>query len=193
MPELVAATVREDAARRGSTLGAFGTLALLLRAFSLGGGTYTGIEAVSNGLQILREPRVQTGRRTMTYMAVSLALTAGGLILCYLLAGVTRVPGQTLNAVLDEEAGRARRSAAGAVAAGVRPPHPRSPRGRSSSSRRRPGFLDGPRVLSNMAIDSWVPHRFSLLSDRLVTQNGILVMGGRRDRRSSSTRAGRST
>ena len=40
------------------------------------------------------------------------------------------------------------------------------------------GFLDGPRVLSNMALDSWVPHRFSLLSDRLVTQNGILVMGG---------------
>ncbi|CAG1770175.1 partial Potassium transporter KimA, partial [uncultured bacterium] len=40
------------------------------------------------------------------------------------------------------------------------------------------GFLDGPRVLSNMAIDSWVPHRFSLLSDRLVTGNGILVMGG---------------
>ena len=28
-----------------------------------------------------------------------------------------------------------------------------------------------------MAIDSWIPHRFSLLSERLVTQNGILVMG----------------
>ena len=29
-----------------------------------------------------------------------------------------------------------------------------------------------------MAIDSWIPHRFSLLSERLVTQNGVLVMGG---------------
>jgi hypothetical protein len=38
------------------------------------------------------------------------------------------------------------------------------------------GFLDGPRVLSNMAIDSWLPSRFAHLSDRLVTQNGILVM-----------------
>jgi hypothetical protein len=39
------------------------------------------------------------------------------------------------------------------------------------------GFLDGPRVLANMAVDSWVPHRFYQLSDRLVTQNGIVLMG----------------
>jgi K+ transporter len=39
------------------------------------------------------------------------------------------------------------------------------------------GFIDGPRVLANMAQDSWVPHRFSHLSERLVTQNGVLLMG----------------
>ena len=39
------------------------------------------------------------------------------------------------------------------------------------------GFLDGPRVLANMALDRWVPTRFATLSDRLVTQNGILIMG----------------
>jgi amino acid transporter len=39
------------------------------------------------------------------------------------------------------------------------------------------GFLDGPRVLANMALDSWMPHRFAHLSDRLVAQNGVLVMG----------------
>ncbi len=54
----------------------------------MGGGTYTGIEAVSNGLQILREPRVQTGKRTMLYMAISLSFTAGGILLCYLLNNV---------------------------------------------------------------------------------------------------------
>ena len=31
---------------------------LFLRAYSLGGGTYTGIEAVSNNVQSLAEPRV---------------------------------------------------------------------------------------------------------------------------------------
>jgi hypothetical protein len=39
------------------------------------------------------------------------------------------------------------------------------------------GFLGGPAVLSNMAVDSWVPHKFRYLSTRLVTQNGIVVMG----------------
>jgi len=45
------------------------TIFILLRAYSLGGGTYTGIEAVSNGVQILREPRVQNAKKTMLYMA----------------------------------------------------------------------------------------------------------------------------
>ena len=36
---------------------------------------------------------------------------------------------------------------------------------------------DGPRVLANMAVDRWMPTRFASLSDRLVTQNGVLLMG----------------
>src|SRR5205823_8408339 len=39
------------------------------------------------------------------------------------------------------------------------------------------GFIDGPRVMANMAIDSWLPHRFSQLSDRLTMQNGVFLMG----------------
>jgi len=40
------------------------------------------------------------------------------------------------------------------------------------------GFIDGPRVMANMASDSWLPHRFAQLSDRLTMQNGVLLMGG---------------
>jgi hypothetical protein len=39
------------------------------------------------------------------------------------------------------------------------------------------GFVDGPRVLASMAIDRWVPNRFANLSSRLVTRNGIILMG----------------
>ena len=39
------------------------------------------------------------------------------------------------------------------------------------------GFIDGPRVLANMAHDSWIPHWFASLSERLATHNGILLMG----------------
>src|SRR3972149_4047073 len=52
-----------------TTLGMGGMLLLFARAYAMGGGTYTGIEAVSNGLAVRREPRVQTGKRTMLYMA----------------------------------------------------------------------------------------------------------------------------
>ena len=174
MPELVATTARETR-HTWATLGGLGTIALMLKAFSMGGGTYTGIEAVSNGLQVLREPRVRTGRRTMTYMAVSLSLTAGGLILCYLLADVYRVQGQTLNAVLVRKlSGEALGSGA---AAGGFVLLTLLAEGALLFVGAQAGFLDGPRVLANMAIDSWIPHRFSLLSERLVTQNGILVMG----------------
>jgi hypothetical protein len=40
------------------------------------------------------------------------------------------------------------------------------------------GFIDGPRVMSNMAMDSWLPHRLAQLSDRLSMQDGVLLMGG---------------
>ena len=68
----------------------------------MGAGTYTGIEAVSNGMQIMRDPKVQTGKRTMVYMATSLAITAGGLLVCYLLFHIKPVEGMTLNAILAD-------------------------------------------------------------------------------------------
>src|SRR5205807_2853663 len=101
VPELVS-EVRAGMAQGTSKYGAMGLALLFLRAYSLGGGTYTGIEAVSNGLQIMREPRVQTGKRTMVYMALSLALTAGGILIGYLLLNTHHVEGKTMNAILAE-------------------------------------------------------------------------------------------
>lgn len=154
-----------------ATLGAGGLFLLFLRAYSLGGGTYTGIEAVSNGLAIMREPRVETGKRTMLYMAASLAITASGLLLCYLLWNVTAVDGKTMNAVLAERfVGSMPLGGAFVVLLLVS-------EGAILIVAAQAGFVDGPRVLANMAVDSWVPRRFAALSERLTTQNGILLMG----------------
>ncbi|MEO8585812.1 MAG: APC family permease [Acidobacteriota bacterium] len=174
VPELVAQTASETRST-WVELGAWGTIMLLLKAFSLGGGTYTGIEAVSNGLQILREPRVKTGKRTMAYMAVSLSFMAGGLILCYLLANVRKAEGATLNAALYQVLSRELFGTGGVSAAFVFVLLVSE--GLLLFVAAQSSFLAGPRVLANMAIDSWVPHRFSLLSERLVTQNGVLLMG----------------
>jgi len=154
-----------------ATLGLGGMLLLFLHAYSLGGGTYTGIEAVSNGLTIMREPRVQTGKRTMLYMAASLAVTAAGLLLCYLLWDVASVPGKTMNAVLVERFVEVVPLGTAFVILTL------VSEGALLVVAAQAGFVDGPRVLANMANDSWVPRRFAALSDRLTTQNGILLMG----------------
>jgi len=155
-------------------IGWVAAISLFLRAYSLGGGTYTGIEAVSNNVQTLREPIVRTGKITMFYMATSLAFTAGGIILLYLLWRAQPVEGQTLNAVVF-----------GTIIESLG-----LPAGLSHAAllivlvteagllfvAANTGFLGGPQVLSNMAADSWLPHQFRHLSTRLVTQNGIVIM-----------------
>jgi amino acid transporter len=169
----VAAETAVQVSRTHSELGLYGMFYLLLKAFSMGAGTYTGIEAVSNGLSILREPKVKTGKRTMLYMAASLAFTVFGLTLAYLLFKVGQTPGKTLNAVLFESLTASWPGAYGKwfvyVCLGSE--------ALILLAAAQAGFLGGPRVLANMALDKWFPTRFGLLSDRLVTQNGIFLMG----------------
>jgi amino acid transporter len=171
LPETLDATSQAGRAMGWAPLAAF-----LLLAYAQGGGTYTGLEAVSNNVNVLAEPRVHTGKLTMLYMAASLAFTAGGIILLYLLWNVKPVEGQTLNAVafgavlkdMGFDSPFAFQSALFvvlALEAGL------------LLVAANTGFLGGPAVLSNMASDSWVPHKFRYLSTRLVTENGILVMG----------------
>jgi amino acid transporter len=174
VPEIgaVAGQVRSGFQGGLATLGLGGMALLFLRAFSMGGGTFTGIEAVSNGLQILREPRVQNGKRTMVYLSVSLALTAGGILVCYLLLGVSPVAGKTLNAVLAGEV------FGGWSFGGVLALITIFTEGAILLVAAQTGFVDGPRVMGNMAVDYWFPHRFASLSSRLTMQNGVLLMGG---------------
>lgn len=174
----VAMTVHHTAADvRSATaqFGFFGMMLLVLRAYSMGAGTFTGIEAVSNGMSMLREPRVRTARRTMTYMAWSLVFTAGGLTFAYLLYRLTGHPGgtKTLNALLFENmtahwpGGLAKTFILVTLVS----------EGAILFVAAQTGFLGGPKVLANMALDRWLPSRFAMLSDRLVTQNGVLMMG----------------
>lgn len=156
-------------------LGVLGMLALLMHAYSLGAGTYTGIEAVSNSMQVMREPRVATAKRTMLYMAVSLALTAGGLIVAYLLLGIEPVKDKTLNQVLTEDF--VREAGLGASGARIFVLVTLLSEGALLVVAAQAGFIGGPRGLANMAHDSWMPRWFANLSERLVVHNGILIMG----------------
>src|SRR5262249_45903453 len=152
-------------------------LKLVMRAYSLGGGTYTGIEAVSNGVGIMREPRVQTAKRTMLLMASSLAICAAGLLVAYLLWQCRPVAGKTMDAeLLGRVAGRW--SLAGLHVGKAFVVIALVSEGALLFVAAQAGFVDGPRVMANMAGGSWLPPRFSALSERLTMRNGILLMGG---------------
>lgn len=171
-----AGEVRSGIGQGLSTFGMWGLFLIFARAYSLGGGTFTGIEAVSNGVAVLREPKVETGKRTMAYMGASLALTASGILICYMLLHVQPVEGKTLNAVLADRF-------AGAFHIGHVPVGAWFVMLTVFSEAilllvaAQTGFIDGPRVMANMAGDSWLPRRFASLSDRMTMQNGILLIG----------------
>lgn len=171
MPVLLQDTMT-DVGSAYSEIGLAGMLLVMMRAYSMGAGTYTGIEAVSNGMAVLREPKAKTAKRTMQYMSYSLMFTVVGLMIAYLLYQVRLVPGKTLNAVLfasvTEQWGTSgyvllmvtllSEAVLLFVAA-------------------QTGFLGGPKVLANMALDKWFPTRFTMLSDRFVNKNGVIIMG----------------
>ena len=177
LPDLysLASEVSMDLSSAKGEMGLFGVGILLLRAYSMGAGTYTGIEAVCNSMGTLREPRVKTGKKALLYMALSLSFVAGGILLGYMLNGVRPVPGKTLNASLIEmavgsiwDARTARMIIAFVLITEAT----------LLFVAAQTGFLGGPQVLASMAVDSYMPHRFAHLSDRMVTKYGVYFMGG---------------
>ena len=161
---------------RDPKLGLWGMLTILLYAYSLGAGTYTGLEAVSNSMPVMREPRVATARRTMQYMAFSLALTAGGLIVAYLLLGIVPAADKTMNLLLTQDfieqvgMGGSGLGTVFLLATLVS-------EGALLFVGAQAGFIGGAAALGYMAQDSWMPRWFANLSERLATHNGILLMG----------------
>src|SRR5690606_31628632 len=92
----------------------------------------------------------------------------------YLLFKVAPEPGKTLNAVLFERATATWGGTAGKLFVQTA----LFSEAAILLAAAQAGFMGGPRVLANMSLDRWFPTKFTLLSDRLVSQNGILLMGG---------------
>jgi K+ transporter len=108
----------------------------------------------------------------MVYLATSLAVTAGGLLLCYSLFQIKPVEGRTLNAILADLT-FSNWPMGGWIALITI-----LSEGALLMVGAQSGFAGGPSVMANMSIDSWLPRRFASLSERLTMQNGVLLMGG---------------
>jgi amino acid transporter len=148
-------------------LGAF----LVLRAFASGCAALTGIEAVSNGVQAFKEPRVSHARLTLIILA--------GLLGSFLL-GITFL--SHWYKVIPEEPTAGAETVLSQVARAV------CGKGvlyyvlQTSTLfilllAANTCYQDFPRVARLLARDGYLPRQLSNLGDRLVFSNGILILG----------------
>ena len=144
---------------------------LLLRAFASGCTAMTGVEAVSNGVQAFKEPRVNRAQQTLTAIIVILGLLLG--LIAYLCrayhVGATDPDAANYQSVLSQ-----------LVSAIV---------GRNAiyyvtlgsvicvlALSANTGFADFPRLCHLVADDRFLPHVFAARGRRLVFSGGILVL-----------------
>ena len=141
---------------------------LVLHTFAAGCTALTGIEAISNGVPAFKPPQTKNARVTLVVMALLMGVLFLGSIGLTQYLAVVAGPDETILSAL------ARRILGPglpyivvqmttllilAVAANT-------------------SFADFPRVASIVARDGYLPRQFSLLGDRLVFSNGMLVLAG---------------
>jgi amino acid transporter len=144
---------------------------LLLRAFASGCTAMTGVEAVSNGVPLFRQPTIRLARRTLTLIVSILVLLLGGLAVLVRAYGITAtVPGeagyqsvvsQVVGAVVGRGAFYYVTMASVLMVLAL-----------SANT----SFADFPRVCRVLAADRYLPPEFARRGSRLVFSNGILVL-----------------
>ena len=142
-------------------------LFLVLRAFASGCSAMTGIEAIANGVQVFRAPEARNARRTLLVMGVLLALMVMTISALAWLYGITPDPQRTTMALL-----------------GLRlfgPANPLFALLQLSTLlvlilAANTAFADFPRLGALLAADRFLPQQLAWQGDRLVFQNGILLL-----------------
>ncbi|MGX4644777.1 MULTISPECIES: APC family permease [Holzapfeliella] len=143
------------------------TAALVLKAFSSGSSSLTGVEAISNAVPFFKKPRAKNAAGTLTIMAVILGIFFAGITFLNYWYGI--VPEEKVT-VLSQVAARTfggenifyyiiqfATAFILAVAANT-------------------GFSAFPVLSSNLAKDKFLPHNYMDRGDRLAYSNGILTL-----------------
>jgi amino acid transporter len=155
--------------------GAGGTLWKVLLAYALGGAIYPGLESVSNGVPVLREPKVRNARRTMILVAGVPAAVLAAIFVNYLLCDVRPEGTKTMNAVLfDRLAGDL--GVSGSAARVALTTVPLLAEAVLLLMAAQTGFVFGPRILGVLATDRLVPRRLARFNGRLAPAPAILLI-----------------
>ncbi|MGC4000876.1 MAG: amino acid permease [Anaeromyxobacter sp.] len=169
----VVAPVPADLARLAGEQGTLGALGTVLRAYALGGAIYTGLESISNGVPILRDPKVRSARRTMALLAGIPAVIIAVILTAFVLYDVRPAGDRPMNAILFEHvSGLFGDGALARAAVAV----PLASEAALLVMAAQTGFVDGPRILGALATDRFLPQRLTRLNGRLAPAPGILVI-----------------
>ncbi len=142
------------------------TIILILRAFSVGCTALTGIETMSNGVPAFKPPEAKNAGRTLIVMALLMGLLFVGSVGLTQYLGVIPGPQETITSAL------ARRVLGSGPAYLVIQASTMLILAVAANS----SFAGFPRVASIMARDGFLPRQLSTLGDRLVFNNGIMLL-----------------
>src|SRR4029079_17022141 len=139
-------------------------LIILMRAFASGCTAMTGIEAISNGVQMFRPPATRNARTTLVWMAAILAVLFTGITVLAHYYGVIPKEGETAvsllgSAIFGRNAFYYFLQGTTAVILFM------------AANTSYAGF---PRLASLLAQDRYFPRQLGALGDRLVFSNGII-------------------
>ena len=154
--------------RRRSRLRTDLTLFLLLRAFSSGCATLTGIEAVSNGIPAFRPPEPKNAAITLAWMAAILGSSSLGI--AYLAHVYHIVPNETETVVSV--------LARGVFGENVLYYNIQAATALILFLAVNTSYQDFPRLSSILARDGFMPRQMANRGDRLVFSNGIIILSG---------------
>jgi len=160
------------ATQAGETLG----LAVLLRAFANGCSAMTGTEAVSNGIPAFQKPKSRNAALTLIAMGVILGTIFLGVSWLAMNLHVVywEANGKTANAVIDQISGAIfGKSGTWALGYYLTQFFTAAILVLAANT----SYADFPRLSSILARDRFLPKQFANLGDKLVFNNGILVLG----------------
>jgi amino acid transporter len=143
-------------------------LFLILRAFSSGCATLTGIEAVSNGIPAFRPPEPKNASITLVWMAAILAVTSLGIAYLAHAYNISPKESETLISML----GRA------AIGQNVLYYNIQAATAMVLFLAVNTSYADFPRLSSILARDGFMPRQMANRGDRLVFSNGVLILAG---------------
>jgi amino acid transporter len=143
------------------------TAFLVLRAFASGCAAITGVEAISNGVQVFKPPEADNAGKTMLWMAGILASMFLGITFLAHQFGVTPREGETVVSQLAR------------IVLGTSPLYyaVQAATALILLLAANTSFSDFPRLAMWMARDRFLPRQLANLGDRLVYANGILLLG----------------